>query len=69
LAEQLAVNQWVRGSNPCWGANPINKIPIINFIGIFLFYDIIELKGVEQTCTGYYRIIRIDEKNLDFPYI
>jgi hypothetical protein len=36
----LAVNQWVRGSSPCWGANPINTIPIINFIGIFYFWSI-----------------------------
>jgi hypothetical protein len=38
LAEQLAVNQWVRGSNPCWGANPNKHYPDKATYRDFLFF-------------------------------
>ncbi len=36
MAEQVAVNHWVRGSSPCWGANKLQaRVP-----WPFLFHEI-----------------------------
>ena len=37
LAEQVAVNHWVRGSSPCWGAKQIKGLQILVCSPFFFF--------------------------------
>ncbi len=36
--EQVAVNHWVRGSSPCWGAKQIQNRALFQGVHVLLIY-------------------------------